>query len=315
MARGKRKTLEGWLAERIDDPDRLPAKLSAIMLFHMQGPSGRVEVHTVKIGRFANDVNAKKIADILQDMADTHAQDLQGMQMFEVQAFYGDSTTNPARFPMRVYNNPGETNHLATEPPTREGQTMQEMRWKEAFFAQVWRRQQAMDETAIRREEVMGTQVARLQHELNDAYAIMRDMFIQTRKDDHQMAMTQLTYERDTAERKKLLGMAPALVNTITGREVFPQETADTAIIESIAEALMNSSNADMQKVQQMASALPQALQMTLFARLQEIAKKKNDEREELKALAQAQAKKDIESGDEEVAGALPNGSGTPAQH
>lgn len=313
MARGKRKTLEAWVAERIDDPDRKPNKLSALMLFHAQGASGKQEVHTLKVGRFAT-VNAKEMAAVLQDMAETHAQDLPGTQMFEVQAFYGESTANPARFPMMVQNNPIENGYMTSEPPTPEGRTMQKMKWEEAFLVQLWRRQQAMDDTAIRREEVQGAQVARLQHELNDCYAIMRDMFINQRKDDHAMAMSQLQFERDTVERKKLMAMAPPLINTITGREIFPQETADSSLLESICVALMDAKS-DPAKIQQMASMLPPTLQMTLFARMQQIAKKLNDEREELRALTETQAKKDATSGDEEVAGALPNGSGTSAQH
>jgi len=172
-----------------------------------------------------------------------------------------------------------------------------------------------MDDTAIRREEVMGSQVARLQHELNDCYSLMREMFMTQKKDDHEMAMRQMQFERDSIERRKLLAMAPPLVNTITGRQIFPQETSDTALLEAITEALMDSKNVDSSKIQQMAAMLPATLQMTLFARMQEIAKKKNDEREELKVLAETQAKKDIESGDEQVAGALTNGTTAPARH
>jgi hypothetical protein len=110
------------------------------------------------------------------------------------------------------------------------------------------------------------------------------------------------------------MAMAPPLINTITGREIFPQETSDTALLEAITEALMDGKT-DPAKIQQMASVLPATLQMTLFARMQEIAKKKNDEREELRTLAESQAKKDATSDDETIAGALTNGTGTPARH
>lgn len=304
MAR-PRKTLEKWISERIDDPDRKPDKLTAVTLFHTQAGGGRTEVHSVQIGRFAT-VNAKEVADTITDMAMTHSQDLPGTQMYDVQAFYGSNTTNPAHFPMKVENTPTDGGHMFSEPPTPEGRMAQRMRMEDSFMALIFRRQQVMDDTAIRREEIMGAQVARLQHELNETWSIMRELFMKQKLEDHQMAMAQMQYARDTEERRKIIGMLPPLANTLSGREIFPQNTQDTALMEQIAEALMRGSDADMAKVQGLAGLLPPALQMTLFARLQEIAKRKNDEREELERLSRAQAEKDLQSGDPEVAGELP---------
>jgi hypothetical protein len=50
--------------------------------------------------------------------------------------------------------------------------------------------------------------------------------------------MERLQYERATGERAKWMGLLPAAINGITGKEIIPQGTADTQLLETIAESL-----------------------------------------------------------------------------
>ncbi len=75
-------------------------------------------------------------------------------------------------------------------------------------------------------------------HENMDAFNLVKEMLSAQANNSHQMRMTELNYERSSAERQKLIQFAPVLINSILGKEIFPQSTEDTALIQSIAENL-----------------------------------------------------------------------------
>ncbi len=50
--------------------------------------------------------------------------------------------------------------------------------------------------------------------------------------------MAELEYQRKTEERKRLLTVAPAIVNQVFGREVFPQAAVDSSMIETLVSRL-----------------------------------------------------------------------------
>ena len=91
--------------------------------------------------------------------------------------------------------------------------------------------------------------------------------------------MSKLQFERDTEERRKWLNFAPPLINTLLGRDIFPQSTADTPLVESIAESL---TEADIMKL---ASSLKPELWGPLAHRFHGALQKKQLEKQRTKNL------------------------------
>lgn len=238
-----RKSLAKVIDEALVDPDK-DGPISAIALVHMVGQQ-RKELHTVKLGKTSN-ASGEALEKLLKGKAHTYAQDLDGVQQFALLFFYGGKDTEQAIQPFKVLPeiNP-ETAGLSTEAPTPEGRMQQRMRWDDALQMQVYRRQQAMDDHAIRVMEQQDRMLARsqgmvesLMKENMECFTIVKELLNERSLGQHNHAMEQLKFARDTEERGKLLKFAPVLINTILGKEVFPQSTADTALIETIAENL-----------------------------------------------------------------------------
>lgn len=277
----KRKTMQRWIEEALSDTDK-DSPASAMSLLHMQGMQEK-ELHTIK---FSSKVDAKNLAELFQDRANTYAQDLPGVQTFQLICFY-DKSEPEAFFPFMVNQNLEAHSGLATEAPTEQGQRQQAMRWNETLLQQVYRRQQVQDEMVLRLVENLGNQNAALQRECHDAHEVLRDMMMKQALNQHEYTMKELQFQRSSAEREKWLKMAPPLVNSFMGREVFPASHADTALIETLAE------NLTPEAAMKIAELLPPTLLGPVMSRLSQIAEKKSKEQEEKQKLNAILAKHD----------------------
>lgn len=280
MARG-RKTLEAWIHEALTDSDK-EGPATAISLVHLIGTSDR-EVHSKRLGPGEN---VQSLAGMLRGKAETYSQDMMGVQQFSVLVFYGKAEPE-ARFLLPIN---GETSYsgLATEPPTKEGQTMQGMRHVEMVIQLAYQQSSALHNAMARMLELMSNREARLVEENHEAYTIVKDVLLQKAQDDSDRRMKELEYARSTDERKKWLGFMPALVNQLLGREIFPQSTADTALVESIADSITE------EQIAKLAGAVPPQLMGPLASRMQEYMTKKEAEAKARKELPQGNVEHEL---------------------
>jgi hypothetical protein len=278
-----KKTLGDWISDAANDSDKEGA-LTAIVLCHMQGMQ-RQEIHTSKFGlstsRSPHDVGA-----MLKKKAEEFCQDMPGVQMFQLLAFYGGRGEPEATHPFAInVNNYGE-NGLSTENPTSQGTLQQQMRHGEMLVQQVYRRQQAQDEYSIRMTDGFMNMFSRMMEHLDksverqiEATNIAMDLMQRAKDRDHEQRMQQLQFERSTAERKKWLAFAPPLINQLLGREVFPQSTEDSALVEQIIDAIKPE---DLAKL---SGLLPPEMWGPLASRFQKTIDRKTKEESEAKAL------------------------------
>lgn len=263
-----RKSLAKIIDEALVDPEK-DGRISAISLVHMVGQQ-RQEVYTIKIGATSN-LDGAALEKLLKGKAETHAQDMDTVQSFCLLFFYGGKNTEQGiqLFKVLPTVNP-ETAGLSTEAPTAEGRMQQKMRWDDALQMQVYRRQQTMDDHSIRMLEQQDKMLMRSQSMLEkvmadnmEAFTIVKELLNERAMGQHNHAMEQAKFHRETEERQKLLKFAPVLINTILGKEIFPQSVADTALIETLAE------NVDENMIAKLAEVgIPQELMGPLAARV-----------------------------------------------
>ncbi len=273
-----RKSLAKWIDEALVDREK-EAPISAIALVHMVGQQ-RQELHTVKIGATGN-YEGKDLEGLFRGKAEAYSQDLGTVQMFALIAFYGKNQGEAIQpFSVTPVINP-ESAGLSTEAPTPEGRLQQQMRWADAGQMQVYRRQQAQDEMSIRMLEQQDRMLMRSQAMVEKLMAdnmgyfdFVKNLLAERDEKHHSREMERLNYERSTGERQKLIGFAPALINTILGRDIFPQATEDTALIETIAESI------DEDMIAKLAALdLPPALMGPLASRIMRAMEKKEKEK------------------------------------
>lgn len=295
MAKG-RKPLEQWIHEAIVDPDK-ESPISMLSLVHRTGGYGEIEVHTYKFGVSNGSPEPKRLAEVFQGKAESYCQDYPGVQTFNLLAFYGKKEPE-ARQPFTV--NTQQENHtsgLYTENPSNEGLTQQGMRHREQQHQQVYRKQEWLDQYTLQLLRFESDRNSRLAQENMDAYAIVKDMMMKQALDQHTREMQRLQFTRQTEERSKMLKMVPPLVNTITGQEIFPQATEDTALVEGIASILTDEHVAAL-----MGLGLPDSVMGALAARVLKAREKKELEAKKSAELAiyQGNPEDDIAGGAEE---------------
>lgn len=226
-----RQTTESWIDEAIADPDKDGRKLTALMLVQMIGMQ-RQEVHTIKFGDQAR--SSKDMAKLFQRKAENKVQDLHGVHTFNLLGFY-ERDEHEASHTIVINSNPDNAGNV-TEGATPAGVALMAQRHGEMLIQQVYRRQQVLDDYSMGLIREQGQIIRSLQRENLDAVGIIKQVIFDQAANSHKYKMEQLTYERSTGERAKFMKFAPALVNSLLGREIFPQNVEDTALLESIAE-------------------------------------------------------------------------------
>jgi len=263
---------------------------------------GDREIDAIKLG--SSEWTPEKLADRIEAKAKTYAQDLSGAQTFTLLAFYGDAKDYPepqATHPFVINGNLGTDfdryGSLTTEGPDAKGQMQQAMRLTEVIVQRVFGMASSLfEEQRLERQELR-RENQELKAENREAFSLLRESIMQNTELSHQKRMQEMEYLRSTEERKMWFKFAPALINQIVGREVFPQGTADSALVDSIAEAL------DEKTIQKIAGELPPTLWGPLAARFESHIKKKRMNAEaQAKRLTEG-AKKTDEEIDAEVRG------------
>lgn len=280
----KRKTLDMWIDEAFKDRDKeLPCtQLTLVVMIAMQ----EKELHTVRLNP-GHTLAPKELADLFIGKAITYGQDLPGTQTYQVLAFYKDRKEPEARYPF-VPQIPTDirSTGLTTEAPTAQGALQQEMRIKDQWMGLVFQRQRQMDQTAIEREERDAARaredrqyIRELQQENRECFAVVKETMMMLADTQHEKKMKQLEFARATEERKKWLSFGPVLINQLLGKEIFPQNVEDTALIEAVAE------NIPEEQIKLLGSVLPPQLWGPLSARLERAMREKRETQEAIAAL------------------------------
>lgn len=232
MARS-RQTLEQWIHEAIIDEDK-SKPITSLSLVHRAGVREQ-EIHTTNLGN--RQWSAQELAKMFYGKAESYAAELPGTQTFNLLAFYGNNPQWEAIKPFMVAGQE-ELPGMATEQPTKEGLVQQAMRHTEAMTQAFMRQTQALTGAMQAMFEQVTRENISLRAENRDAVVIVRDAMLAMTGQRDEQKMKQLEFERASREREKWLSFGPAFINTILGREVFPQNTADTALIDAITDSL-----------------------------------------------------------------------------
>ena len=237
----KYKTLEQWIAETMTDTRENPENgkeggCTALALVYVQPTGGVKELDPVRLA--GKTWKAKDIADRFKGKAETFAQDMGGMQSFQILAFFG-SREPQAFHNFKVVDGEiahGGENRSAKESPDAQGLVSFTMRHLERTQETLMALAQGFVQRADAREERMAIREEKMRDELTDAHAIVREMIMNTKKAEFDMEIARLKFARDSENQANMLQQAPGLINTIAGTDVFPQSVADKALLDTLCE-------------------------------------------------------------------------------
>jgi hypothetical protein len=274
----KRTSLKDWIKESIDEGENgeKSGKIAAFALVHVNGNLER-EIHTIKFNGKSHKI--EDIASMFQHKAESYAQDLPGQQLFKVLAFYGGAAPESA-LPFSV-GGATEYNGLATEAPDNRGMTQQGMRITESVVQRLFSERivlfdqiQRYGDRMERIFDKMMQETVELKAENREMFSLLKEAAMDKVRSQHDLRMKEIQASKDAKDREMFFKFLPALANQILGREVFPESTADTALIETIAE------NLTQDDIMEIAKKLPPQLMGPLASRAAEIIQRRNAEKE-----------------------------------
>lgn len=287
MAR-RTRNMETWITEVLADKEK--GECCAITLVHVHGVGTQKEIYSKKV---APQMNLKDLVELFYNKADDYAQAAPGTnQTFALLAFYEGKTEPEGYYPfIRSVSLEGAGYIGATEPPTPQGEKQQSMRHLESQMQLVMRQSMALFDAQNRFMQIMSETQARLMQENADAYQVVRDVMMQKITDDRKFLTEMQDKSQKAKERQMLLQYLPLLVNTLTGKEVFPQSNADTLLIEGIAENIDEKAIAKLLE----ADIIPPKLMGPLMDRVSKIMEKKEKEKQAIKELPKASPEAELE--------------------
>jgi hypothetical protein len=272
----RRNPLTDWLHSALSDPEK--AHPCSALLLAYETRAGDEEVQTVKF-QSGTQWRPEELADRLYSIACEHCKDDRGIEhRYKLFAFYGsDEPQNVKRFTLSPM---GDELQFVGETPDARGAMQQGQRLLETMAQGTFRLLGQLVGSAA--QETM-----HLRRALHEANEMTMTLMMKIADKDHERQIELLKFQRETEERQMWYSYAPLLINTILDREVFPQGTVDTKIVEAAAE------NLSVEDLQALSQKLPPHLWGPLAARLDKALKKKADAKEKgdrvLKLLASAQ--------------------------
>lgn len=227
---GKR-SIDKWIQEVLNDPNK--PKCTHIICYHKVLQSIQ-EVYNQRIGEDGAD--PKRLAEIFVGKAENHVNDVPNSQLFYLRAYHG-TDLDYQQFSFRV-DGGSDLGAGESEPATKEGALAQTMRHTEANFkihsigiGSLVSQQHTLLQTTME-------QLRAVTQENFDSMRVVKEVMLAQIEMHHNNSMREIDARRNNRIVEQLVKYMPTLANTMTGENIFPQETADTALLETIFEKI-----------------------------------------------------------------------------
>lgn len=283
---GGRKTLEAWIAEVLSDPEKKKddgitiATCTHIALVHVAGQTEK-EIHTTKLVAGTNH-DPKSLANLFRDRANSDAQDIPGVQRYIVYAFYEGSPEPKNRFNLSIT---GALSYdgFASEGPDARGQIQQGMRLTESIVQGTFRQQGMVWQQTQGIMQMLASRLEKKEQDCQDLLEFVIDKMKEQVKLDHELRMKEMEFKQKQELNAALMKMAPSLVNSIAGRDVFTENAEDTALVHTLVDAFEKDPSM-VDKIMEL--DLPPLVMGPLMKRIHQIKKKKESDAARIRELA-----------------------------
>jgi hypothetical protein len=201
--------------------------------------SGPVDLHSMKVGH-GKWGNAEAMAHVFDSMAQRHARGINGggAQQYEIAICRGNDGRPTALLPFVRVGSPnimGSNGSLATEPPTEMGLRQQAQRWGEQLTQSTFTMNQHLLHSQQAAIDSRDRKIGEMEKTNADLWIACKGLLLELDKKRHEDRMGELTAARIAEFQKQAMALAPAILNMMAGKEVFPLSAADTSLIDGIA--------------------------------------------------------------------------------
>lgn len=257
------------LAEQ--EGNTIAPRVVAFSLSHQAGGVVRTETGAkIMVG---NGIDPQDTASFFWEKAVAYASGLtggSGMQQFIIEAHAEGQSSPIAHYPMKAQGAHDLEGIMSSEPATNAGIVTQLMRHSE----------HSVSALASMNQQLMAMFVqlsAQSQEVIQKGYQnleLTERLIIAAAEGEHQKRIELVALQSKEAMKQKLMSLAPAGLNAVFDREIFPTAMADTSLLEAMAEDM---SADDLQVLQMMLTAKVKNKEVLglLFNRLTKIIEEK----------------------------------------
>ena len=240
MSNNNRDTLHQWLVEQLEIVEGEEGHQLSIVGLKILAGGDEKPIYEMKAGQ-PRWGDAAAMADMLWMQATRTAKGVPGFCQFQAEAVFGTQQgTKPTRFlPFGIM---GATQlgpaaggtafgGFATEAPTPFGQLGQQMRLSEMLVQGAFSLVTHVTNVMQRELERKDTRIEKMEHRLDEQWLALKQALLEIQ--NSAISNTMKTLQMEAV--KKLITLAPGLVNMMTGRDVFPPSAVDSSLIEALA--------------------------------------------------------------------------------
>lgn len=280
VGRRKKQSNAEWIREAMTDTEKEPC--TALVLIHKNGTSER-EIDAVKFG--GRTWKEDDLAARFEGKAESYAQNLVGLQEFCLFAFYGTSSQPQAAHPFTVQGETGLEAGFGTFTPDAKGEKMQSMAINQSLVQLCYRQTQVLFDANRNLIELLGGKLVAALDDNHELFDLCKEMILKASDREHDHRMAELKFAEGADTKKKLLAMAPALANSFTGKEIFPQSVADTSMLDALLDKLIDMPDGTLPVLLNQLQ-VPAAEQAAFMLRAKQHAEKRAREYEDAKQFA-----------------------------
>ncbi len=207
-------------------------KVIAFSLSHLSG--GVVRTETGARVLVSPGLDPHYVGEFFYEKATAYASGLtggSGMQQFVIEAHAEGASEPIAQYPLKAQGIAEHDGVMSTEPATKDGLLTQMMRHTEHAMSALAR----MNEQLMATNAMMVDNAERLISKGYEQLHLTEALVTKAAEGEHTKRIELMQLESNRILKEKLLTAAPAAVNAIFDREVFPTAMVDTSLIESLA--------------------------------------------------------------------------------
>jgi hypothetical protein len=243
----KKVSLQGWFAYALTDKSREEA-MTQVTLVHMTTLGNGIQ-HPKEIASLKANIDkpwdAATLANWIETQAGLYAQNLKTTQEFNIICKYGKNDMDAEHPYQYDPEGGGEFHGLISHAATNAGEKAQGMQLLNMICGRSFTLLEENMNFARSMMEEYRTANRENSAEIRQVRAENREMWqlvLAAAQDKvklgHEQRMAEMKFHRDAQERMLIIRFAPTLINQFVGKEIFPQGTEDTSIIETIATSI-----------------------------------------------------------------------------
>lgn len=294
-----------WLTELLEEINE-HGKLSLVVLLHCSAQGGETELFPLK-STHAKWGDPASMAEMLYAVAARHARGIPGHQQFVIHAMFGEAVNLPARLlPFGLAGAltfgavPGG---LATEAPTAMGQTQQSMRLTEVIVQGAFAKDRHATETLVAANRDLTSRLDTAQNEVRELWLALRDVFSTLMELQKKAQLDVIAAKQRAVLVQEFTRLMPALLNGVTGRNIFPVAAGDTSLLRGVLKFADENTLKGLSALAEKEGPEAQAAYTVLVNRLNQLRKEEAEHDKKIEELAGEQIGTDYAAAAGDAAG------------